>query len=313
MNRSQHSRRRLDGRSAGLAQALGHRHRLRILELLAGGERNVAAVARHAGLSVANASHHLRSMRDAGLLMVRREGKYVLYRVRDASALGLAAALQNMAERPKAVFPTTLPKGPRSSPDPFDWLAATAMRQPRLLVAGETLFRQGDAARAIYQVADGRVRLIRQTSDNRLVTLHTARAGELFAEASLFSATYHCDAVAAAPSRVWVYPKQPLLSAFQSDPAHATRFMATLAQQIQSLRARLEGRNIRSARERILHHLALAGGESRRVSLDGTLMDLAQEIGLSHEALYRALRGLEREGAIRRQGREIVLGADPAL
>lgn len=192
--------------------------------------------------------------------------------------------------------------------DQIDWLAEIGIGRLRSFAAGEALFRHGNAAHAIYQVAEGRVRLIRQTPDNRLVTLHTARPGELFAEASLFSATYHCDAVAAVPSRVWSYPKKPLMAAFRSDPALACRFMATLARQIQSLRARLEGRNIRSARERILHHLALAGGNNRRVVLDGTLMDLAQEIGLSHEALYRTLSALEKEGAVRRQGREIMLG-----
>lgn len=192
-------------------------------------------------------------------------------------------------------------------PDQLDWLAATGIGRLRSLAADEALFRQGDTARAIYQVAEGRVRLIRQTPDNRVITLHTARAGELFAEASLFSATYHCDAVAAVDARVWSYPKKQLLAIFRSDAALALRFMATLARQIQSLRAQLEERNIRSARERILHHLVLAGGDKRRVILDGTLMDFAQEIGLSHEALYRTLAMLEKQGIIRRQGREIIL------
>ena len=46
------------------------------------------------------------------------------------------------------------------------------------------LFRQGDRANAIFEVDQGRMRLIRHTIDNRPITLHTARAGELFAEAA---------------------------------------------------------------------------------------------------------------------------------
>ena len=65
---------------AEVAKALGHGHRLEILELLAQGERSVEALADRAGLSVANASQHLQLMRRAGLLASRRDGKRVLYR-----------------------------------------------------------------------------------------------------------------------------------------------------------------------------------------------------------------------------------------
>jgi len=190
------------------------------------------------------------------------------------------------------------------------WLPAEIRTRSRVreLAAGEPLFRQGDKAFAIFAIERGSMRLIRHTIDSHRVVLHTARAGELFAEAALFSAAYHCDAVAAAASRVRVYPKRELLAAFRADPALAERFMALLAGQIHVLRARLEERNIRSARARLLHHLALSAGPGgRRVRPEGTLMDLAAEIGLSHEALYRTLARLEKEGAISRSRSGIVL------
>jgi CRP-like cAMP-binding protein len=195
---------------------------------------------------------------------------------------------------------------------PLEWLppALAARARRRALAAGEALFRQGDRALAIYAVESGRLRLVRHTVDDRLAVLHTARAGELFAEAALFASTYHCDAVAAAPAAVRIYPKRDLLAAFRADAVLAERFMAQLARQIHGLRARLEERNIRSARERVLHHLALAADRAtRRVALDGTLVDLAAELGLSHEALYRTLAALEREGSIVRSREAITLAA----
>ena len=84
---------------AELARALGHLHRLEIIELLAQGERSVDAVAERARLSVANASQHLRLMRRAGLLASRRDGKHVLYGLRDQSVLELVASLQRVGER----------------------------------------------------------------------------------------------------------------------------------------------------------------------------------------------------------------------
>jgi CRP-like cAMP-binding protein len=98
----------------------------------------------------------------------------------------------------------------------------------------------------------------------------------------------------------------------RDDPRFAERFMARLAHQVHDLRARIEERNIRSARERVLHHLALAAGpDGRTVPLDGTLMDLAAEIGLTHEALYRALAALEKEGQIERTRSAITLRKSP--
>jgi len=89
----------LYGQFAEVAKGLGHGHRLEILELLAQGERSVEALAERAGLSVANASQHLRLMRRTGLLVSRRDGKRILYSLSDGSVLDLMAALRRVAER----------------------------------------------------------------------------------------------------------------------------------------------------------------------------------------------------------------------
>lgn len=192
----------------------------------------------------------------------------------------------------------------------LQWLPVAIRRRStvRELASGEILFRQGDRASSIFEVEQGRLRLVRITLDSHPVVLHMARKGELFAEAALFSSTYRCDAIAAVASRVRVFPKRELLAAFRADPEIGERFMAMLAHQIHALRARLEERNIGSARERVLHHLALAAGkDGRTMRVDSTLMDLAAEIGLSHETLYRALAALEKSGAIARTPSRIVL------
>ncbi len=181
------------------------------------------------------------------------------------------------------------------------------------LEAGARLFRQGDKAYAIFGIERGRLRLVRHTVDSRRVVLHTARSGELFAEAALFSPAYHCDAVADAATRVRIYPKRDLLAAFRADPRTAETFMALLARRVHALRARLEERDIRSARERLLHHVALcAGADGRTMAVEGTLIDLAAEIGLTPEALYRTLAALEREGFVRRTRGAIALCKAPA-
>jgi CRP-like cAMP-binding protein len=191
-----------------------------------------------------------------------------------------------------------------------DWLpaAARAAAIDRKLKAGEALFRLGDKPAGLAEVIAGRVRLTRVDRSGREVILYVAGPGETLAEASLFSLAYHCDAIASTDALVRIYPKPAVLSAFDKDPKAAQAFSATLARQVMGLRTRIEQRNIRSARERVRHFLAVnADADGRTVNLRGTLKDLAAELGLTHEALYRTLAALERSGEIKRGKGKITL------
>jgi len=190
-----------------------------------------------------------------------------------------------------------------------EWLPATARLAAidHKLKVGESLFRLGEKTLGLCEVIAGRVRLARVDRSGREIVLHVAGPGETLAEASLFSPQYHCDAIANTDAIVRIYPKREVLTVFE-DPKAARAFTETLAQQVMNLRTRIEQRNIRSARERVRHFLILNVGSDRRTfTLRGTLKDLAAEIGLTHEALYRTLATLERSGEIRRKGERIVL------
>jgi rhodanese-related sulfurtransferase len=84
---------------AAVAKCLAHPHRLELLEQLAQGERSVEVLADRARLSIANASQHLQQMKRVGLLVNRREGKFVYYQLVDDTILDLLAALRRIAER----------------------------------------------------------------------------------------------------------------------------------------------------------------------------------------------------------------------
>ena len=88
---------------AEIAQALGHAHRLELLEHLGQGERSVEDLAARAGLTLANASRHLQLLRRAALVEGRRDGKRVYYRLAgDEVVVGLLAALSRVGERNSA-------------------------------------------------------------------------------------------------------------------------------------------------------------------------------------------------------------------
>lgn len=85
-----------------VAKALAHPHRLELLEYAAQGPMAVEMLAERVGLSVANASQHLRQLREAGLLKAQRDGKFVRYALADDAVLALIAALQGVAQQRRA-------------------------------------------------------------------------------------------------------------------------------------------------------------------------------------------------------------------
>jgi rhodanese-related sulfurtransferase len=88
---------------AGIAQALGHAHRLELLEHLGQGERSVEDLAARANLTLANTSRHLQLLRRAALVEGRRDGKRVYYRLAGANVVvGLLTALSRVGERNSA-------------------------------------------------------------------------------------------------------------------------------------------------------------------------------------------------------------------
>ncbi len=172
--------------------------------------------------------------------------------------------------------------------------------KPCLVPAGTTLFHQGDSARGIFLLAAGAMRLARVTPDGAVVTLHLVRPGEMFAEASLFARHYHCDAIADTDSMAGLYPQAKLAAQLRGNPDALWNFTRELAQRLQSLRQRYELKQIRSASERVLQFLCLRCDDSGCLRAEGTLKDVATELGLTHEALYRTLAALERRKLISR-------------
>jgi CRP/FNR family transcriptional regulator, dissimilatory nitrate respiration regulator len=186
-----------------------------------------------------------------------------------------------------------------------DWLPSSirAAAIERRLKPGQTLFHSGSKSAGFYEVVSGTVRLVRVDRSGREAVLQMAGAGETLAEASLFSPAYHCDAVAATEAVVRLYPKAALLGELQRDPKFTKSFAAMLARQVMILRTRLERRNIHSARDRVRHYLTVnAGADGRTAEFPGTLKDLAADLGLTHEALYRTLARMESDGEITRVG-----------
>lgn len=74
---------------AELFRAFSDTSRVRILSVLTTREANVNALAAMVGVSESAVSHHLRSLRQMKLVVARRDGKEVYYRVEDEHIISL--------------------------------------------------------------------------------------------------------------------------------------------------------------------------------------------------------------------------------
>jgi CRP/FNR family transcriptional regulator, dissimilatory nitrate respiration regulator len=134
-----------------------------------------------------------------------------------------------------------------------DWLSATvrASAIDRRLRADRILFHSGDSTFGLFEVLEGKVRLVRVDRSGGEAVLQAASAGDTLAEASLFSSAYHCEAAATTKAVIRLNPKALLFAEFARDPKLAQAFAAMLAQQVMALRTRLERHNIHSAHDRV--------------------------------------------------------------
>lgn len=81
-----------------IGKALASRRRLELVELLAQGERTVEDLAGESGMSLANTSLHLKALRQAQLVDVRRQGLYAYYRLSSDRVFALWQALREIGD-----------------------------------------------------------------------------------------------------------------------------------------------------------------------------------------------------------------------
>jgi CRP/FNR family transcriptional regulator, dissimilatory nitrate respiration regulator len=165
-----------------------------------------------------------------------------------------------------------------------DWRNIFDGRPQRRLEQGRFLFRREERVRFLFLVRSGAIALERPTKDGIALTLQVAQAGEAIAEASLFSTTYHCDAVARTRAIVAIVPREDFLAALHDQPARAVSLVESHARVIQAQRSRIEILRLRRVSERLDAWLDLNGEPGV-----GQWATIADKIGVSPAALYREL------------------------
>ena len=182
-----------------------------------------------------------------------------------------------------------------SSAGPGSWRSSAGWRLARpcfIPAASRPVFTRSSPARSGSYVS---------TRSGREAVLQLASAGDTLAEASLFSATTNAMPCCIRDGCDPVGVSQAALLADPAQPKSARSFAAMLAHQVMTLRTRLERRNIHSARDRVRQIPTVNLVSTDRLSCcRERSKQLAADLGLTHEALYRTLARMESEREITR-------------
>lgn len=153
------------------------------------------------------------------------------------------------------------------------------------LTAGQPVFLSGQEVEAVFMVRTGRVHLHRHSLHGARLILQDAGPDTILAEASAYSARYHCDAVVSEAATLAVLAKSVFLAALRDDADLALAWSALLARAVQAARVRAEIRALPRVAERLDAWL----GEGHALPQKGRWQDVAAELGVTREALYREL------------------------
>ena len=150
---------------------------------------------------------------------------------------------------------------------------------------GEIVFHQGDAVRQVYFVTAGTIHLIRHQASGAPLILQRAGPGAILAEASLYSAKYHCDATVVTSAAAWAISKRDLLNRLSQSPSPAIAFVRRLAHELQHARFHVEVVSMKTVSARLDAWIEWNGA----MPMKGEWVGLAAELGVSPEALYREM------------------------
>jgi CRP-like cAMP-binding protein len=151
---------------------------------------------------------------------------------------------------------------------------------------GTFLFHQGDVVVSLFIIVTGCAELIRHQASGNAITIQRARNNSILAEASVFSNRYHCDAIAAESSAVITIPCRQVRLRLQQDPGFAEAWTEHLARELQWARLRCEILSLKTVAARLDLWLSWHEGN---LPLKGEWKTMADQIGVSSEALYREL------------------------
>ncbi len=169
--------------------------------------------------------------------------------------------------------------------------------------AGETIFIQNTSPRAVYLVANGRVKVVRGTLEGRESILCMRGTGDYFCPVPLLDGGRHLGtAVAITDVTLFSVEQEIFNDLCVRSPQLLSIVQSDCLSEMRHLLNRLEVFAFRSVKERLaitlLNQAEQDGKNGRLPELRLTQQDLADLIGASRESVSRILKELERDNIV---------------
>jgi CRP/FNR family transcriptional regulator, cyclic AMP receptor protein len=203
------------------------------------------------------------------------------------------------------------------TPEQLMDLASVAV--PRHWESGEVIFREGDTGDTCYVVQHGYVRVTRNHSDGRTITLAELRPGDLFGELAMFDSERRSATVEAMEDTSAVaLLAGDLRRLLIRHPEISIKLLSAFADRLKAANERISRQSFQTVASRVagvlLAHaetITAEGGGAQDILIRSTRSEIAQLAGSSRESVSRFLATLERAGLVT-SGRGKVVIHDPA-
>jgi CRP/FNR family transcriptional regulator, cyclic AMP receptor protein len=202
---------------------------------------------------------------------------------------------------------------------PEQLLDLASVAVPRRWTSGEVIFREGDNGDTCYVVQRGSVRVTRNHSDGRTITLAELRSGDLFGELAMFDSERRSATVEAVEDTTGVaLLAGDLRRLLLRHPEISIKLLSAFADRLKEANERISRQSFQTVASRVagvlLAHtetLEAEGAAPQNVLIRSTRAEIAQLAGSSRESVSRFLATLERAGLVT-CGRGKVVIHDPA-
>lgn len=201
-----------------------------------------------------------------------------------------------------------------------DLLLLAGQCRRRRFGAGEALFREGDPGQTLYIVVSGRVNIEKVTPEMETVHIAQRGSGEHFGEMALFDEMPRsADAVTDCPCDLLILNRHDLAQCLEHNPAIAWNIIRSLSRRLreaaeQTLRSETMDVMGRLAAFLLDSTAAVPADAKGQYPLSRvTEEQIAARIGAARESVNRKLSRLKEIGAIRRDGRLLIVTSPQKL
>jgi CRP-like cAMP-binding protein len=196
----------------------------------------------------------------------------------------------------------------------FDWSELTQGYRRKAMAKGERLFLEGQAAKLVYVLEEGRVRLTSDSIDGKERHLMIVGASGLLGDCGVPASRNHVlSAVAITDVLVCPVPMAEMLATVAQVPVLSRQYQLLASMRFRIMRQHLALLGANSAKRRISHHLLGLidsygvddGAGSQVISIAFTHQEMGNICGLSRVSVSNIFTQLEQEQVIARAGRLI--------